>query len=110
LLHGSGTIPEKVGGDDDGGRERTGRSVVRGWKRRGEEDEVLALVSSLDAKAVALPGEAQIGLAAVPGVRAGEDVFVVAALAADQNVGKKKFMPYGVVVFEPDVDGEALGK
>ena len=64
----------------------------------------------LEEELVASPGEPQFGVAAIPGVGAGEDLLRSLALAADERVGEEGVGVEGVVVFQADANGEAFGK
>ncbi len=67
-------------------------------------------MGALDAEVVAAPGEFEIGVAAVPGVWAGEDFFGVVGEAADECIAEEAFGVEGGVVQDADADADACGE
>src|SRR5580692_12356851 len=65
-------------------------------------------MGGLHAPCVAVPVNAKVGVAAVPCVRTGFNLFSVAVETSDQGVLQIVVAEFGAVVFHADVDSEAL--
>ena len=59
------------------------------------------IVRALDAPAMALPRNAQVGVAAIPGVRPGNHLLGAGLQAADQNIAQERIAASVVLCLSP---------
>src|SRR5271155_644160 len=77
-------------------------------KRCDQQHEILSVMRALYADLMISPQNFQICIAAVIGVRAGNDAFVILALAADERCWKKAVRSYCVLMFDSDPNRQSF--